>query len=317
MKWKKIGKIFDFTASGFDKDYVGFSQGPQALVYDDYVRIYFSTRKLSENGKYISHIQYIDMCKNFKNILNKSSHTVIKPGDLGTFDEHGIFPLSMLRHNGEVWAYSNGWNRRKSVSVDTAIGLAISKDDGSTFNKIGTGPVLGPSLNEPYLVCDPFVRVFDNIFHMWYIYGTSWSIPKGGLFPERTYIIAHAISEDGIKWSREGKPIISQNYSDECQAYPSVLKIDETYHMYFCYRNSFDFRDNSTNSYKLGYAHSMDLINWVRDDASSGISTTEGSWDSDMMCYPHIFECDSKFYLLYNGNEFGKYGFGIAKLESD
>jgi len=33
-----------------------------------------------------------------------------------------------------------------------------------------------------------------------------------------------------------------------------------------------------------------------------------------MMCYPNIFECNDNIYLLYNGNEFGKYGFGIAKL---
>ena len=185
MKWKKIGKIFDFYTSDFCDGYVGFAQGPQALVNDDYVRIYFSTRKLSDNGKYISYIQYIDMCKNFKNVLKRSSHDVIKLGDLGTFDEHGIFPLNILKMQNEVWAYSNGWNRRMSVSVDTAIGLSISKDNGQTFCKYGTGPVLGPSLNEPYLVCDPFVQVFDNIFHMWYIYGTSWTIPKNGLSPDR------------------------------------------------------------------------------------------------------------------------------------
>jgi hypothetical protein len=33
-----------------------------------------------------------------------------------------------------------------------------------------------------------------------------------------------------------------------------------------------------------------------------------------MQCYPHVFECDGKVYLLYNGNEFGRYGFGLAEL---
>ena len=27
-----------------------------------------------------------------------------------------------------------------------------------------------------------------------------------------------------------------------------------------------------------------------------------------------VFECDGDYYLLYNGNEFGRYGFGAAKL---
>jgi hypothetical protein len=65
----------------------------------------------------------------------------------------------------------------------------------------------------------------------------------------------------------------------------------------------------------LGYAFSDDLITWVRDDENSGIDLSETGWDSEMMCYPHIFECDGKQFLLYNGNEFGKYGFGIAELQ--
>ena len=43
--------------------------------------------------------------------------------------------------------------------------------------------------------------------------------------------------------------------------------------------------------------------------------STPGDWDSDMLCYPHVFECDGQVYLLYNGNEFGRYGFGAAVLE--
>jgi hypothetical protein len=28
-----------------------------------------------------------------------------------------------------------------------------------------------------------------------------------------------------------------------------------------------------------------------------------------------VFDCDGRIYLLYNGNEFGRYGFGLAELE--
>jgi hypothetical protein len=44
------------------------------------------------------------------------------------------------------------------------------------------------------------------------------------------------------------------------------------------------------------------------------LAGTPGDWDADMQCYPHAFECDGSVYLLYNGNEFGRYGFGLAKL---
>ena len=35
------------------------------------------------------------------------------------------------------------------------------------------------------------------------------------------------------------------------------------------------------------------------------------------MCYPHLFELDGQVALLYNGNNFGRDGFGLAILQSD
>jgi len=85
--------------------------------------------------------------------------------------------------------------------------------------------------------------------------------------------------------------------------------------MFFCYRQSHDFRTNRNRSYRIGHAHSDDLVDWTRNDDDPGLDVTEGDWDSDMLCYPHAFECKGRVYLLYNGNEFGRYGFGLAALE--
>jgi hypothetical protein len=85
--------------------------------------------------------------------------------------------------------------------------------------------------------------------------------------------------------------------------------------MVFCYRQSFDFRSNSARGYRLGHAWSDDLSHWVRDDDSLGIDVSAEGWDSEMMCYPHLFECNGETYLLYNGNAFGRDGFGLAVLE--
>ena len=85
--------------------------------------------------------------------------------------------------------------------------------------------------------------------------------------------------------------------------------------MYFCYRQATGFRKNKERSYRIGYAYSTDLVNWTRDDENTGIDVSTEGWDSDMLCYPHVFECNGKIYLLYNGNEFGRFGFGLAVLE--
>ena len=135
--------------------------------------------------------------------------------------------------------------------------------------------------------------------------------------PARIYKIAHATSADGVNWKKEeGKQIISDKLNrQECQALPTVARINDRHHMYFCYREATDFRKNPKRAYKLGYAFSDDLSNWTRDDSNSGLDVTAGDWDSDMMCYPHIFQCNDQVYLLYNGNEFGKFGFGLAVLD--
>ena len=318
MKWSKLGKIFDPVQYKLPNDCVQFAQSPQALVYDDFVRIYFSTRAVDKNnGKYLSHIAFVDMQKNFRDVIRVSDSTVIPLGGLGCFDEHGIFPMNVLRYKDAVYGYTCGWNRRVSVSVDTAIGLAISRDNGLTFTRVGDGPVLSASLHEPCLVGDGFVSVIDDAFHMWYIFGTGWKVYSAESPPDRTYKIGHAVSDDGINWVKEeARQIIADRLGpDESQALPTVIMIDGRYHMFFCYRQSFDFRKNSERGYRIGHAYSDDLVDWTRDDEAPGIGGTPGEWDSDMQCYPNVFECDGEVYMLYNGNEFGRFGFGIAVLE--
>lgn len=317
MRWHKLGHIFDPTGFSLPNGCTEFAQSPQALVFDDFVRIYFSTRARDAGGKYLSHVAFVDMDKNLRDILRVSDRTVVPLGGLGCFDEHGIFPINVVRHGKSVLAYTSGWSRRVSVSVETGIGLAISEDNGETFRKLGTGPVLTASLHEPFLVVDGFVKIIDGRFHMWYIRGTGWQHFSPNNAPDRIYKIGHATSADGIEWIKdEGSQLIADRLGEqESQALPCVVEIDGAYHMFFCYRQSFDFRSNRDRAYRIGHARSADLTTWVRDDDAIPLPTATGEWDSDMQCYPHAFACDGKTYLLYNGNEFGRYGFGLAVLE--
>ena len=61
MKWKKLGKIFDPLNHKLANHCVEFAQSPQALVFDDFVRIYFSTREKDPSGKFLSHIAFVEI----------------------------------------------------------------------------------------------------------------------------------------------------------------------------------------------------------------------------------------------------------------
>ncbi|MGB6306537.1 MAG: hypothetical protein WBF89_02005 [Steroidobacteraceae bacterium] len=317
MKWRKIGKIFDPTEHDLPHNAKQFAQSPQTLVFDDFVRVYFSTRERDATGKYLSHVCYADFAPNLRDILQVCDRTVIELGGLGAFDEHGIFPVNVCRDGDRVLAYTTGWNRKVSVSADASIGLAISDDEGRSFKKIGAGPVLTSSLHEPFLVADAFVRKYGDTYHMWYIHGLRWTRFSADAPADRVYKIAHATSSDAISWVKEGRSLIRDKLdADECQALPTVIQHGDGYHMIFCYRQAHGFRTDPHSGYRLGYAYSDDLVDWVRDDSQTGIDVSSDGWDSQMQCYPHLFQYQGKIYLLYNGNEFGRAGFGLAELEA-
>lgn len=318
MKWIKRGLIFDPADFRFPHtSHPEFAQSPQALVLDDRIRIYFSTREREPGGKFLSHIAYVDFDRTMRRILGVSCQPVIPLGKLGCFDEHGIFPMNVVRHEGSIYGFTCGWSRRVSVSVETSIGLAISRDGGVTFERAGDGPVLTSSLHEPCLVGDPFVLIRGATWHMWYIYGTVWLEGESPASArERVYKIGHATSPDGFRWCRQGVQLIADRLNvHECQALPTVFEHQGRFHMYFCYREATGFRQDAARGYRLGYAWSDDLRHWSRDDEHAGIGLSEAGWDSEMMCYPHVFRSDGVTYLLYNGNEFGRKGFGMAEWE--
>jgi len=319
MKWKKKGRIFDPTKHVLPFGCFAYTKGPQAVAMDGFRRVYFSSCSLDSSGKYLSHVCYADFSLDFGELRDINRHEVIALGELGAFDEHGIFPVHIFRaKQHELWAYTTGWSRRASVSADGAIGLAISRDSGFTFHKVGRGPIVCASLQEPFLIGDPFILKARDAFHMWYIFGLRWIFADQGQQAERVYKIAHATSIDGINWKREGLPTIKDSIgSDECQALPSVLEVNGIYHMVFCYRDAFGFRTERGKGYRLGYAYSLDLLHWVRNDSLLNLPLTGEGWDGEMMCYPHLFDLGGQTALIYNGNHFGRDGFGLAILQSD
>jgi predicted GH43/DUF377 family glycosyl hydrolase len=101
---------------------------------------------------------------------------------------------------------------------------------------------------------------------------------------------------------------------NEALTRPSIIKTKDTYHMWYCYRGIEDFRDGK-NAYRIGYAYSYDLKTWHRDDSKAGIDLSDEGWDSKMIAYPYVVKTPYGIYMFYNGNGFGKSGFGYAILQ--
>ena len=312
--WKKLGRVFDPTEIKDRAWLAAFAQAPAVLIFDDFVRVYFSCRPpADENGQYVSYSAYVDLNrKNLFEILSVSETPVLKLGELGTFDEFGTYPISVIRHKDEVRAYYAGWTRCESVPFNVAIGFGMSNDEGKTFDKIGTGPVLSYSIDEPFILSGPKIRRFNNRWYLFYIAGKKWILDNGK--PEPVYTIRMATSDDGLNWAKENRDLIQYRVEvNEAQASPDVFFYQGKYHMFFCFRHSAGYRGKE-KGYRIGYASSTDLLNWQRDDSKAGLDISEDGWDNEMVSYPHVFELDNEVYMFYLGNEVGKYGFGLARL---
>jgi len=301
--WNKKGLIF--SANGQFEWMQTHAQLPVAdLVSEDTIRVYYAGR----NSSSVSSIGFaeFDINNGFK-LKRFSEEPILKPGSIGTFDEHGVFPASIVTHNGQKWLYYIGWNKGyKQPLFYASIGLAISDDGGETFTKISQAPIMSRSDFDPCLVTSPNIFIDNGIWRMTYVSGVRWEEINGKL--KSYYHIKYAESLDGISWNREG--IVCVDFRDEEEsniARSSVVKENGIYKMWFCYVYG-------EQKYRIGYAESNDCKIWERKDELSGINVSINEFDSDMICYPNILTINGIKYMFYNGNNFGEKGFGLAIL---
>lgn len=314
FNWEKLGNIFDPSAHAETLWTKQFAQSPSVLVFDDYVRVYFCSRPTpGPDGLFVSYISYFDLDRTeLTKVVSICQAPILELGGYGAFDEFGTNPVSVIRHGDEVRAYYAGWTRCESVPFNAAIGLGVSADDGHSFQRIGEGPVLAYSPDEPFLLGSPRIRKFGDTWYLWYVSGRRWIATDAK--PEPVYKIRMAFSKDGIEWNRHSKDLLTDMLGpDECQACADVMLRDDRFHMFYSYRQSINYKSGE-GGYRMGYAYSDDLANWTRRDDLVGLLPSPAGWDSEMVSYPHVFAVDGQVYMLYQGNGMGRTGIGLARL---
>ncbi len=312
MKWIKKGLIYNP-----ERKYDWMQTHAQVPVSDkvdeERLRIYFGTRD-NQNRTLPTYIEV--EADNPQNILYIHDRPILSLGDIGCFDDSGVMPSCIVNYGGKKYFYYLAWNVAVSVRFRVSNGLAISEDGGKTFKKVSSGPIMDRSIVDPIGVSTQFVMVEDGIWKAWYTSYTKWETING--IPEPFYHIKYAESKDGINWMTNGTVCIDYKTEDEAAiAVPAVIKENSLYKMWYCFRCASDYLTNRHKSYRIGYAESEDGINWARKDNIVGIDISEKGWDSIMITYPCVYRHKDKTYMIYNGNGFGKTGFGYAVLEEE
>lgn len=299
MQWEKQGLVF--APDG---------EVPWARSYallptvefraDSSLRVYFS----SLDDQMFGRIGYVDLDPaNLSRVVRFSAEPVLDLGRLGCFDDSGVNPSSIVTQEGRTLMYYIGWQRCVRVPYMLFTGLAEKTDDG-TFKKLRQTPVLDRSEDEPFSRAAPFVLFEDGDWKVWY-----WSCSEWRVTDRRVHYfnsIRYATSTDGIDWRVHPHHCLRPQSAEEYSVgRPCVLRRGGEYHMWYSIR-SFD------ELYAIGYARSTDGIHWVRCDDEAGIAKSAEGWDSEMVCYPYVFELDDRLHMFYNGNHHGASGFGWA-----
>ncbi len=309
MNWIKKGLIFQVN-----KNYDWMQTHTQVPLVDDIgdgrLRIYFGTR---DNNNRTS-TTYIEVeADNPKNILYIHNEPILTFGNLGSFDENGIMPSWIITHNKKKYFYYLGWNKGSSVNYRLANGLAVSEDNGKSFKKISDGPIMDRNIVDPYSVSNQSILIENGVWKMWYMSFVKWEIVNG--VTEPYYLIKYGESIDGITWETKGQICINFLSPDECGiSRPCVIREDGLYKMWYSYRGIENYRTNKKSSYRIGYAESDDGLHWKRKDNQVGIDVSKEGWDAEMIAYPYVYNHKGKKYIFYNGNGFGKSGFGYAVM---
>ncbi len=302
--WRKLGLIFSpDTACEWSRSHA--SLPTPMMLEGSLCRVYFAAR--DERNR--SHVGYfeIDLDDVTAGVCSVSEGPILRPGPLGYFDDHGVYTASVVRHGSCVFAYTIGWNPGpREPLFYSSIGLAVSNDGGSTFEKVGRAPIMGRSDYDPCLVTSPTVLREGNTWRMWYVSGYRWEEGEQG--PRSKYHIKYAESDDGITWRRDGRVAIDHATPAERNISRAwVMRTGTEYQAWY----GFDCGDG----YRIGYAVSQDGLDWTRCDEDAGIDVSLSGWDCDAIAYPAVVEWEGRRFMFYNGNHFGRDGIGLAVAE--
>jgi hypothetical protein len=296
MRWRKLGMVF---CPEYNHEWmISHAANTAAEQVDGEIyRIYFSSRD-RENRSSICSLD-VDLRAPTR-VLRVCDKPVVSPGPIGAFDDSGASMGWLTCTRGRRHLYYLGWNLGVTVPWRNSIGLAVSDSADGDFVKASPAPVMDRSAEDPYSISYPCVLQEAELWRMWYGSNLSW----GKSQREMAHVLKYAESQDGIHWRRDGGLALGFKSTDEyAMSKPCVLRENGRYRMWYSYRGS---------AYRIGYAESDDGRRWHRLDERVGIDVSEHGWDSESVEYPFVFEHGTQKYMLYNGNGYGRTGFGIA-----
>ena len=298
MKWKKLGCLFNVC--NLSPKLLSHASNPLALhLKANVFRVFYSGRDCSNK----SSVGFVDLDVCLRRVVSVCDTPIAGFGTPGSYYSHGISVGCSIELGEKHQLLFMGWQIPDGEHWFGEIGsLSLS----SEMNAAEVEPLalMTRDDEDPISLSYPWVIYDGGSYKMWYGSTVSWETKNG----EMLHVIKYATSKDGNNWKRQGIAIPYEIGVAQAFSRPTVIKQRSGYHMWFSYRSG------SGTKYRIGYAFSYDGVVWERK-YKSGIDVSDDGWDSEMVCYPFVFEHKGEIYMLYNGNGYGESGFGLAVLQ--
>lgn len=304
MKWKKAGLIYGPDGSSAWARNSALQPTPLVKRAEGVVRVFAGMR--DDEG--VSRVGFVDVSADDPSRVVRVSETpALDVGIPGAFDENGVVPCAVVERDGKLFLFYAGYQIGQKVKFYVFGGLAVSGDGGETFKRTSRAPVCDRNDGELFFRVVHTMMLDDGRWRAWYGAGDSFDVEGGRQYPR--YNIRHAYSPDGFHLSDEHQVCVDMGGGEYRVGRPYVVKHGGVYKMFYG-------AGTKDEGYRLSYAESRDGIGWTRKDEEVGIEVSASGWDSRMQAYPAVVSFRDHVYLFYNGNDYGRDGFGYAVLES-
>jgi hypothetical protein len=304
-RWIKLGQLFTPREQPQHPKLITHAANPTPVhLREDTYRIFYSARDEANR----SSVGAVDVDISQGKVIVEHRDPFFLHGPRDSFYSDGVSLGNCYVAAGRKYMSFMGWHRpslghwRGEIGrLILTQGVGIELDSGTPLLKIDSeDPV---SLSYPWIHSRP-----EGGFDMWYGSTLKWDGGNG----EMVHVVKHAFSDDGESWRRTGYALSDGVGLLQATSRPSVHMNGRGY-----FEMWFSFRGAANRNYRIGYGRSDDGVKWRLDLTGSDIDVSLDGWDSEMIEYPYVFTHAGATYMLYNGNQFGKTGFGLAVRDVD
>lgn len=300
-RWRKLGLLYAPAGDRHPKLLSHAANPLPVQIEGDLFRVFFSGRDSANR----SSVGAVDIDIVARRIVREYREPFFTHGPAGSFFADGVSIGNCYEAGGLRYMLFMGWQNPPGGHWRGDIGRLIVAPD-LTLRLEQPGPFLGIDSIDPISLSYPWVLHVPGIgYRMWYGSTLNWDAGNG----EMLHVIHGAVSSDGQSWRRQGLAVPYEVGRAQAFSRPTVVRNGEGYEMWFSYRGG------EGQSYRIGYARSSDGIAWTLALAESGIDVSAEGWDSEMIEYPFVLDHQNRRYMLYNGNGYGRTGFGIAVFD--